>query len=81
MVVDVKEESCLHTEGHSRILRVSAWRVWERANRSEFDLRELESEKEGLRALGDRIGGFMKEVGRLVISCIGGFKRGSELTR
>lgn len=67
MEVDVKEESCLQTKGHSRVFRVSDWRVLERVSRCEFASAEL-----GLRsALGKRIGGFLRELRRLV-SCIGG---------
>lgn len=68
MEVDVKEESCLQTKGHSRVFRVSDWRVLERVSRCEFDSAELEGLKS---ALGKRIGGFLRELRRLV-SCIGG---------
>lgn len=73
----MKEESCLQTEGHSRVLRVSYWRVRERVSLSEFDSGELEREEEDLRALGKTIKGLLRDVRRLV-SCIGGFKQGKK---
>lgn len=68
MGVDVKEESCLQTKGHSRVFRVSDWSVRERVSRCELDSAELEGFRS---ALGKRIGGSLMELRRLV-SCIGG---------
>ncbi len=66
----MKEESCLQSEGHSRISRVSDWRVWERVSRCEFDSGKLESLE--LSGLGKRIGGFLREVRKLVmVNCMG----------
>lgn len=71
MAVDVNDESCLQSEGHSRVSRVSDWRAWERVS---------ESGELGLSAftLGKRTGGALRatEVNRRLVSCMG-----NELTR
>lgn len=45
MEVDAKAESCLQTEAHSRMSRVSDWRECARVSWLEFDSGESESEK------------------------------------
>lgn len=60
MEVEVKGESCLQRELHSRIFRVSEWRVWARASRRKCDSAEFEKDSVGLRRnlAGDKsIGG------------------------
>lgn len=58
MEVDVKEESCLHTEPHSRILSVSDCRVCERLSRWKresgvvSESERVEEEVENLGGLG-----------------------------
>ncbi|KAF3965617.1 hypothetical protein CMV_010208 [Castanea mollissima] len=53
MVVDVNDESCLQSEGHSKVSRVSDWRVWERGSDSgELELSAF--------TLGKRTGGALR---------------------
>lgn len=82
MEVDVKAETCLQMELHSRILSVSAWSVCESVTRSgnEFDSAELEKEKQGLKlklkGFMKAFGGFRMEMKRLLSSIEGWIERG-----
>lgn len=73
--MDASAESCLQTEAHSRVSRVSDWRECTRLSRLECDSAELESEKEAVAAVAVGLRARAKK--RLAVNCGGGASEGT----